>query len=76
MARGRPDQSHGGGLRYACPPFELRVWARVPSTGNLLRWLLGAGDNLEVVAPADLRGKVAAQAAKAAAIYAGAGGDA
>ncbi|WP_295407855.1 WYL domain-containing protein [uncultured Thiocystis sp.] len=23
--------------------FELRVWARVPSTGQLLRWLLGRG---------------------------------
>ena len=36
-------------------PFTLRVQARLPSTGQLLRWLLGAGDNLEVVAPAELR---------------------
>jgi proteasome accessory factor B len=49
--------------------FKLRVWARVPSTGQLLRWLLGAGDNVEVMGPADLRRIVAAQAAKAAAIY-------
>ena len=39
------------------------------STGQLLRWLLGAGDNLEVMGPGDLRRVVAAQAAKAAAIY-------
>lgn len=49
--------------------FELRVHARVPSTGQLLRWLLGAGDNLEVVAPAELRRVVAVQAAKVAALY-------
>ncbi|MFB1489088.1 MULTISPECIES: helix-turn-helix transcriptional regulator [unclassified Thiocapsa] len=50
--------------------FDLRVSARVPSTGQLLRWLLGAGDNLEVVSPPDLRHVVAAQAGKMAAIYA------
>ncbi len=49
--------------------FEMRVWARVPSTGQLLRWLLGAGDNVEVVAPPDLRRVVAVQAAKMAALY-------
>jgi len=49
--------------------FELRVSARVPSTGQLLRWLLGAGPNLEVLAPAKLRHVVAVQAAKMAAIY-------
>jgi proteasome accessory factor B len=41
----------------------------VPSTGQLLRWLLGAGDNLEVMAPPDLRRIVAAQTRKAAALY-------
>ncbi|MBK1725168.1 helix-turn-helix transcriptional regulator [Thiocystis violacea] len=51
--------------------FDLRLWARVPSTGQLLRWLLGAGDNLEVVGPPDLRRIVAAQARKAAALYGG-----
>ncbi|WP_295429305.1 WYL domain-containing protein [uncultured Thiodictyon sp.] len=50
--------------------FILRVSARLPSTGQLLRWLLGAGDNLEVVAPAGLRRVVAVQAGKMAAIYA------
>jgi len=50
--------------------FSLRVKARVPSTGNLLRWLLGAGDKLEVITPAELRRLVAAQLAKATAIYA------
>ncbi|MBP8197618.1 MAG: WYL domain-containing protein, partial [Chromatiaceae bacterium] len=50
--------------------FLLRVRARIPSTGQLLRWLLGAGDNLEVMAPAELRRVVAAQSAKTAALYA------
>ena len=50
--------------------FTLRVKARLPSTGQLLRWLLGAGDNVEVVAPETLRRVVAAQAAKTAALYA------
>lgn len=49
--------------------FDLRIRARVPSTGQLLRWLLGAGDNIEVVAPPDLRHMVAVQAAKVAALY-------
>ncbi len=50
--------------------FLLRVKARLPSTGQLLRWLLGAGDNLEVMAPAELRRVVAVQSAKTAALYA------
>lgn len=50
-------------------PFAARVWARLPATGQLLRWLLGAGDNLEVVAPAELRQVLAVQAEKMAAIY-------
>lgn len=49
--------------------FLARVWARVPSTGQLLRWLLGAGDNLEVVGPPDLRRTLTQQATKMAAIY-------
>ncbi len=56
------DEPEGSG-------FDLRIRARVPSTGSLLRWLLGAGDNLEVVAPPDLRATVADQAARAAALY-------
>lgn len=50
--------------------FSLRVKARLPATGQLLRWLLGAGDNVQVVAPETLRKVVAAQAAKTAALYA------
>jgi proteasome accessory factor B len=50
--------------------FLLRVKASLPSTGQLLRWLLGAGDNLEVMAPAELRRVVAVQSAKTAALYA------
>jgi hypothetical protein len=49
--------------------YDLRLWARVPSTGQLLRWWLGAGDNVEVIAPPDLRRVMAVQAAKMAAIY-------
>ncbi len=50
--------------------FDIRVSAQVPDTGQLLRWLLGAGNNVEVVAPPDLRRVVAVQAAKMAALYA------
>lgn len=49
--------------------FEARVFARLPSSGQLLRWLLGCGDNVEVVGPVDLRRVVAVQAAKVAALY-------
>jgi proteasome accessory factor B len=55
--------------------FEIRVRAQVPATGQLLRWLLGAGNNVEVVAPPDLRRVVAVQAAKMAALYADADGE-
>jgi predicted DNA-binding transcriptional regulator YafY len=50
-------------------PFALRVQARLPATGQLLRWLLGAGDNLEVLAPDELRQVLAVQSEKMAAIY-------
>ena len=50
--------------------FDYRIRARVPSTGQLLRWLLGAGDNVEVIGPAELRRVVAVQAAKMAGLYA------
>jgi predicted DNA-binding transcriptional regulator YafY len=49
--------------------FSLRISARVPSTGQLLRWLLGAGPNLEVLAPAELRHVLAVQTAKVAGLY-------
>ena len=49
--------------------FKIRVRASVPSTGQLLRWLLGAGDNVEVVAPPELRRILASQAAKMAKLY-------
>ena len=49
--------------------FTLQVRAQVPSTGQLLRWLLGAGDNLEVIAPAELRHVMRAQSDKVAALY-------
>ncbi len=49
--------------------FLLRVWAQVPATGHLLRWLLGAGANVEVVAPAALRATMAAQALRMTGLY-------
>jgi len=49
-------------------PFVARV--RVPETGALLRWLLGLGDNVEVVAPEGLRRVVGEQAHKMARHYA------
>ena len=52
-------------------PYLLRIKARLPSTGQLLRWLLGAGDNLEVLAPPELRQVLTVQAEKMAAIYRG-----
>ncbi|WP_328986295.1 helix-turn-helix transcriptional regulator [Thiorhodovibrio winogradskyi] len=50
--------------------FDLRLHATVPSSGALLRWLLAAGDNLEVVAPDAMRRNVAAQINKASTLYA------
>ena len=50
-------------------PFVARVRATVPDTGQLLRWVLGCGANVEVLAPARLREVVAAQAATVGALY-------
>lgn len=50
--------------------FELRVTATVPATGQLLRWLLGCGDKVQVIEPKSLRTVMAAQTAKAACLYA------
>lgn len=49
--------------------FDLCVNAHLPQTGQLLRWLLGAGDNLEVVAPAELRHVLIEQARKMSVVY-------
>ena len=54
--------------RGAVIDLELRL--RVPDTGALLRWLLGLGDNVEVVAPAGLRRVMGEQALKMARHYA------
>lgn len=51
--------------------FKLRISATVPSTGQLLRWLLGMGDKLEVIEPPALRQTVRMQAAKMAGLYGG-----
>mgnify|MGYP001809642886 CR=1 FL=1 len=50
--------------------FRLRIKATLPSTGQLLRWLLGGGPNLEVLAPLELRHVVAVQTTKMAGLYA------
>ena len=50
--------------------FELRVTATVPATGQLLRWLLGCGDKVQVIEPVELRTVMAAQTAKTARLYA------
>ena len=49
--------------------FDAMVTATLPSTGNLLRWLLAAGANLEVVEPMDLRQRVATQVAACQRFY-------
>lgn len=49
--------------------FDVKVTAEVASTGQLLRWLLGFGDKIQVLAPDDLRHVMAAQTAKAAKLY-------
>lgn len=49
--------------------FEVRVTATVPATGQLLRWLLGCGDKVEVLEPPNLRMVVAVQTGKAARLY-------
>jgi proteasome accessory factor B len=49
--------------------FEVQVRARVPATGQLLRWVLGCGDKVEVLDPDQLRQVVMAQTSKAAALY-------
>lgn len=50
-------------------PFEARVEAELPSSGQLLRWLLGMGDNVEVLEPAELRQVMANQASRMATLY-------
>jgi len=51
-------------------PFQARVRVQVPETGALLRWLLGLGNNVEVVAPAGLRLVMREQSLKMAGHYA------
>lgn len=49
--------------------FAAVLTASVPSTGQLHRWLLGCGKNIEILAPAHERQVLAATAAAMAAIY-------
>ncbi|WP_341643928.1 WYL domain-containing protein [Thauera sp. SDU_THAU2] len=50
--------------------FDAQVRATVPGTGQLLRWLLGCGDKVEVLEPAEYRHVIRVQVAKMAEIYA------
>ncbi|NCA90958.1 MAG: WYL domain-containing protein [Gammaproteobacteria bacterium] len=63
-----------GAARGLDSPFLARVRVQVPEAGALLRWLLGLGDNIEVVAPAGLRLVMREQMAKAVRHYEEAGG--
>ena len=63
-----------GAARGLDSPFLARVRVQVPETGALLRWLLGLGDNIEVVAPAGLRLVMREQMAKAVRHYEAADG--
>ncbi len=50
-------------------PFSARVRATVPETGQLLRWLLGCGASVEVLAPAKWREVVISQLDKMRSVY-------
>lgn len=49
--------------------FDCRVSVTVPKAGQLLRWLLGCGDNVKVLEPLEIAKAVAAQSGKTAALY-------
>lgn len=49
--------------------FVARVRATVPDTGQLLRWILGCGANVEVVSPVKLRAVLKTQTEKMAGLY-------
>lgn len=50
-------------------PFTGQLTATVPGTGQLYRWLLGCGDNIEVLEPEYLRKVIASQARSVLALY-------
>lgn len=50
-------------------PFTARVRATIPETGQLLRWLLGCGANVEVLAPQKWREVVVSQLEKMRGVY-------
>lgn len=49
--------------------FEASLTVQLPESGQLLRWLLGCGDNLQVLGPDRMRNRVCSQARKMAALY-------
>lgn len=55
-----------------CPEdseFEAHLSVCLPDSGQLLRWLLGCGDNLKVLGPDFVRYRMRAQSRKMAALY-------
>lgn len=69
-------------LLYDCPLHESQVLepaagnemesmltVKLPSSGQLLRWILAGGDNITVHEPLDLRGLIVKQLANAARLY-------
>lgn len=50
-------------------PFTGQITATVPGTGQLYRWLLGCGDNIEVLEPKYLRKVIARQVRSVLALY-------
>ncbi len=49
--------------------FDCQVRAKVLQTGQLFRWLIGAGNNIEVLEPTELRQSIAEHIAKMNSIY-------
>jgi len=56
------DEPEGSG-------FEIRIAATVPSSGQLFRWLMGCGDNVQVTAPVELSDKMLVQAKRIVSLY-------
>jgi len=67
--RARLPQTKRLSRNRTTPEFEIRVSAKLPSTGSLWRWLLAAGANIEVIEPEDLRARVGAELRKGSRLY-------
>ena len=49
--------------------FVAKISARVPLSGQLFRWLLGCGSNVEVIEPLELRNAIISQAQALVSVY-------